>query len=161
MIRGIVAMDLLTQPTAEKLVKNQEQINQLREVLNVTRLDAQNALVRRLVKKTQDGTLGQATVESGDTAAEEASNDMAEDDKVNFGDTINNYTTTAAEPAKSVVEKAASSVLPMILAAALGGGGLGAAAVALPSLLKKDPAPVVMTTDAGTQYALEFSDDGK
>ena len=133
--------------TAERLIKSQEQIHQLHDLLNVTRIDKQNALVRRLVKKQQDGTLGQPTTESGDTGGgdgeEGGGDDMAEDDKVNFGDTTHNvYTIT--EPGKSVAEKAAGSLLPIILASALGGGGLGAAAMVLPALLKSDPAPVVV-----------------
>jgi hypothetical protein len=150
--------------TAERLIKSQEQIHQLHDLLNVTRMDKQNALVRRLVKKQQDGTLGQPTTESGDTGGgdgeEGGGDDMAEGDKVNFGDTTHNvYTIT--EPGKSVAEKAAGSLLPIILASALGGGGLGAAAMALPALLKNDPAPVVVPqdTDTDTKYLLEFAED--
>lgn len=144
--------------TAERLIKSQEQIHQLSDVLNVMRMDKQNALVRRLVKKQQDGTLGQPTTESGGEDAE-GSDDMAEDDKVNFGDTTHNVY-TIADQGKSVAEKAAGSLLPIILASALGGGGLGAAAMALPALLKDDPPPVVTPsdTDTDTQYLLEFAE---
>jgi hypothetical protein len=144
---------------AAKVNRTSAQLEQLAEVMDVLRLDKQNALVRRLVKKHQDGTLGEPTAECGDQDAE-GGDAMAEDDKVNFGDTTHNvYTIT--EPAKSVTEKAASSLLPIVLAAALGGGGLGAAAMALPALLKKDPAPVVVPqgTDTDTQYLLEFAED--
>jgi len=162
MIRGITAVDLLTPQTAEKLVKNQEQINQLHEVLSITRLDKQNALVRRLVKKTQDGTLGQVTTESEDGSgeAEEGGDDMADEDKVNFGDTTHNVY-TIADQGKALAQKAASSLWPLVIASAIGGGGLGAAAVALPALLKDDPATVVVTPsmDTDTNYSLEFKDE--
>ena len=143
---------------AAKVNRTSAQLEQLAEVMDVLRIDKQNALVRRLVKKHQDGTLGQPTDESDDQNAE-GSDDMAEDDKVNFGDTTHNvYTIT--EPVKSVTEKATGSLLPIVLAAALGGGGLGAAAMALPALLKSDPAPVVVPqdTDTDTQYLLEFAE---
>lgn len=151
MIRGIAAMDLLSQPTAEKLVKTQEQINQLHEVLGTLRLEKQNALVRRLVRKTQDGTIGK--VNAGDDPVNE------EDENVSFGDTTNTY--NVAEQAKAVAEKAAPSVLPYVLAAALGGGGLGAAAMAIPWLFSDStPAPVVQPAgaDADTQYDLTFKE---
>ncbi len=144
---------------AAKVNRTSAQLEQLAEVMDVLRLDKQNALVRRLVKKQQDGTLGQPTAENGENEAE-GNDDMAEDDKVNFGDTTHNvYTIT--NPGKSVAEKAAGSLLPVILASALGGGVLAAAALALPALLKQDPAPVVTTsdTDTDTQYLLEFADE--
>lgn len=144
---------------AAKVNRTSAQLEQLAEVMDVLRLDKQNALVRRLVKKHQDGTLGQPTAENGENEAE-GSDDMAEDDKVNFGDTTHNvYTIT--DPGKSVAEKTVGSLLPVILASALGGGALAAAALALPALLKEDPAPVVTTsdTDTDTQYLLEFADE--
>jgi hypothetical protein len=143
---------------AAKVNRTSAQLEQFAEVMDVLRLDKQNALVRRLVKKQQDGTLGQPTTESDETDAE-GSDDMAEDDKVNFGDTTHNVY-TIADQGKSVAEKAAGSLLPIILASALGGGGLGAAAMALPALLKDDPPPVVTPsdTDTDTQYLLEFAE---
>ena len=146
MIRGIQALDLLTPPVAEKLVKNQEQINQLHEVLSTVRLDKQNALNRRLVRKTQDGTLGQP--EKGDETVSEE-----DDGTVSFGDTT--YNISGPEP----TVKPASSMLPYLLAAALGGTGLGAAAVALPASWKVlNPPPVTQPSDADTQYDLTFKD---
>ena len=113
--------------------------------MDVLRLDKQNALVRRLVKKHQDGTLGQPTTESGDP--EEASgDDVTEDDTVHFGDTTHN-TYTIHEPAQPLVaEKSSGSLLPIILASALGGGGLAAAAIALPALLKVIQLPSLCRT---------------
>ena len=146
MIRGIKAMDLLTQPTAEKLVKNQEQINQLHEVLALTRIDKQNALVRRLVKKQQDGTLGQP--DTGDAAVSE------EEETVSFGDTTYNI---SGGPAK-VVDKTIPSILPYVLAAALGGAGLGAAALAIPALLKPAATVQAAGADTNTEYNLGFGD---
>lgn len=144
---------------AAKVNRTSAQLEQFAEVMDVLRLDKQNALVRRLVKKQQDGTLGQPTTE-GDQKDTEGSDDMAEDDKVNFGDTTHNVY-TIADQGKTVAEKAVGSLLPIILASALGGGGLGAAAMALPALLKEDPPPVVMTsdTDTDTQYLLEFAQE--
>lgn len=139
--------------TAERLIKHTHQIKQLFNLHNVQRLDKQNALVRRLVKKTQDGTLGQPT------SADEEDADVAEDsedDKVQFGDNVVNYTST--EPAQQVAAKL-PSLLPYVLAAALGGGGLGAAATALPLLLKPQEPPKVITTDTDTLYDLRFKED--
>jgi len=148
-------LEHLPPETAHRLIKNQEQINQLHRVFSVLRLDKQNALVRRLVRKTQDGTLGQPTADTGDAApaeGDEMSDDL-ETDKVNFGDVHNNYTVAQPATAKS------ASLWPMILAATLGGCGLGAAAMALPALLKPEPQPTIVTTDTDTQYSLEFSSD--
>jgi hypothetical protein len=142
-------MDLLTQPVAQKLVKNQEQINQLHEVLSTLRLDKQNAMNRRLVRKTQDGTLGQP--DTGDAAVED------EDETVSFGDTTNTY--NVAGQAKDTIAKAAPSVLPYVLAAALGGTGLGAAAMALPSVLKLlNPPAATQALDFDTKYNLNFEE---
>mgnify|MGYP001346075311 CR=1 FL=1 len=144
MIRGIEALDLLTQPVAQKLVKNQEQINQLHDVLSTLRLDKQNAMNRRLVRKTQDGTLGQP--ETGDAAVED------EDETVSFGDTTNTYH----------IAKAAPSILSYVLAAALGGAGLGAAAMAIPAVMKMLNPPAAVQTagfeDLNTKYNLDFED---
>ena len=145
MIRGVRAIDLLTQPVAEKLVKSQEQINQLHEVLAVTRLDKQNALVRRLVRKSQDGTLGQP--ETGDAAMKE------EEETVSFGDITNTYNIPAT------AAKATSSIWPYLLAAALGGTGLGAAAMALPAVWKAmNPPAATQALDFDTKYNLNFED---
>ena len=156
-------IDNLPPEIAATVNRTSAQIEQYAEVMDVLRLDKQNALVRRLVKKHQDGTLGQPATESGDP--EEASgDDVTEDDTVHFGDTTHN-TYTIHEPAQPLVaEKSSGSLLPIILASALGGGGLAAAAIALPALLKSDPAPVVVPHDADTdtntnlQYRLEFAD---
>ncbi len=152
-------LNRLSQRTAEKLVKTQEQINQLREVLSVSRLDKQNALVRRLVRKTQDGTIGQpdAAVESTPPTTE--GEDMEDEAKVSFGDQT---TYNITEPPARVSAAKAPGLLPYILAAAIGGGGLGAAAATLPSLLRAPaaapPAQTVTDTDTNTQYDLKFKE---
>lgn len=151
MIRGIRALESVTQPVAEKLIKSQEQINQLHEVLSTLRLDKQNALVRRLVRKTQDGTLGQVTADEPDDTT---GNTLSEEelDKVSFGDTT---TYNVTEPTPAAATKT-PSVIPYVLAAALGGTGLGAAAMALPYILKTTPAAVQQADDTDTQYTLDF-----
>lgn len=147
---------------ADKVNRNNAQLGQLSEVMHVMRLDKQNALVRRLVKKHQDGTLGQAAPEVAAAGGEEAGgDDMAEDDKVNFGDTTTHNVYTVAEAAGKATGKVASSLIPVILAAALGGGGLGAAAMATAALMKKADTVVVQPVanpDDGLQYLLEFSE---
>lgn len=155
MIRASDLLDQLSPKAKEKLITNQEQINQLYEVLNVTRLDKQNALVRRLVKKTQDGTLGQTTTEAEDKGEEESVDD-AETDKVNFGDVTTTY--NLADRAAEAAAKS-PSILPYVLAAALGGTGLGAAAMALPYMLKTTP--VVQSADTDTSMTIDFKEEPK
>jgi hypothetical protein len=151
---------MLPPEVATRINKADAQIEQLSNVMNLMRLDKQNALVRRLVKKQQDGTLGQPD-QAGD--GEEGGDDVAEDDKVNFGDTVHNiYTLTDAlqgKAAPSAAAGVAKSTLPLILAAAIGGGGFGAALMALPALWKGTKPPTVITTDTDTdtRYTLEFS----
>jgi hypothetical protein len=136
-------------------VKNQEQINQLHDVLSTVRLDKQNALVRRLVRKTQDGTLGQPGDSGDDSSAEE--DESVDNDKVNFGDVTNTYNLAGA--AKDAVEKAAPSLWPYILAAALGGSGLGAAAMALPMAWKAVNVVKSSDTDTDTSLDIQFKDE--
>lgn len=157
MIRGIHALSLLDLKTAGKLVKNQEQIYQLHETLNVMRLDEQNALNRRLVRKTQDGTLGRPDAPADDSqgGTTVASTEEEETDKVSFGDTTNTYNLEDKSGSKS-------SLAPWILAAALGGAGLGALAAMLPSLLNPtQPTPVVVSpsNDTDTLYDLQFKEE--
>ena len=154
MIRGIQAIDLLTQPVAQKLVKNQEQINQLHEVASVIRLEKQNALNRRLVRKAQDGTIGKPDA-PGEVAVEE------EETKVSFGDTVNTYNIADNTPApvKDTIAKAAPSILPYVLAAAMGGTGLGAAAMAIPAVMKMlNPPAATQALDFDTKYNLNFEE---
>ena len=155
MIKG--CFGYLSPKVAEKLIRNQEEIYQLGQVNNVRRLDKQNALVRRLVRKTQDGTLGTPT-SGGDDVADD---DEESDDQIIFGDTNNTYTIT--EQAERAAAKVAPGILPYVLAAALGGGGLGAAMMALPALLKTPEPPKVIVAgqgdDTDTMYDLQFRED--
>ena len=154
MIKGAELLQTISPQAAEKLIKNQEQINQLHETLSVLRLDKQNALVRRLVKKTQDGTLGQPGTpdETEDSAA--AEEDAVDDDKVTFGDTTTTY--NLASEAKEAVAKAAPALWPYVLAAALGGTGLGASAFALPLAWKALNAEPVKSVDTDTDMTLDL-----
>jgi len=158
MIRGIQALSLLDLKTAGKLVKNQEQIYQLHETLNVMRLNEQNALNRRLVRKTQDGTLGRPDVAvpaDQQGSADMTPTDEEEADKVSFGDTTTTYNLEDKSGTKS-------SLIPWILTAALGGAGLGALAAMLPSLLNPtQPTPVVVSpsNDTDTLYDLQFKEE--
>lgn len=171
---------------ANKLNKHNVQLEQLAEVLDVTRLDKQNELVRRLVRKQQDGTLGETTMEPEDAnsngggdasegdAMQDDNSDDGESDRVNFGDShyynVTDAAPAAPQPANTPAPSPsppkpsglAKSAWPLVLASALGGGGLGAAAMAIPAMLKDDPAPnvhVPATSDTDTQYQLEFTDE--
>jgi hypothetical protein len=105
------------------------------------------------VKKTQDGTLGQPEVEG------EAVED--EDETVSFGDTTNTYHVAGntSEAVKDTIAKAAPSILPYVLAAAMGGTGLGAAAMAIPAVMKMlNPPAATQALDFDTKYNLNFED---
>lgn len=158
---------------SDQLNKHTAQLEQLREVMNLQRLNKQNALNRRLVRKQQNGSVGQETTEVEDE----------EDDYIHFGDTVTNVFRGGAEqlqpaptaptistppppaPPQSpleptVIQQASQALWPIVLASALGAGGLG---VGLTSMLMK-PAPVIIPTaagvdtDTGTLYQLEFAE---
>ena len=141
----------MTPEHAERVNRNTAQAHQLQYVMDIQRLKKQNTLNRRLVRKTQDGTLGKETEEPED--AED------EDDHIQFGDNVTHVynsepqttTTTQAAEAKS------PSIWPLVLATALGAGGLGAGVMAL---LKPTATPTVIEqkgNDTDTKYQLDFS----
>jgi len=81
---------------ADKLNKVNARIKQLDTVLDVVRIDEQNALNRRLVRKQQDGTLGQPDpnpAQAGDRDAEGETMPDDDDDtaNVNLGDSTTTY----------------------------------------------------------------------
>ena len=140
----------MTPEHAERVNRNTAQAHQLQYVMDIQRLKKQNTLNRRLVRKTQDGTLGKETEEPED--AED------EDDHIQFGDNVTHVynsepqtTTTQAAEAKSPL------IWPLVLATALGAGGLGAGVMAL---LKPTATPTVIeqkVPDTDTKYQLDFS----
>jgi hypothetical protein len=150
---------------ADKLNKGSVQLGQLGELLHVLRLDKQSELVRRLVKKHQDGTIGQSEAEGSEMPASSSE----DSERVQLGD--NNYTiyteqerpavAQAASQAAPAIASVGKSILPYVLAAALGGTGLGAGAMAIPVLMKgaeKVTQAVDTDTDTNTQYTLEFGE---
>lgn len=122
-----------------------DRIRSLREVAGVAKLAAQDLLTRRLVRKTQNGTVGRETVEPED----------GEGVNIHLGDIVTPQ--QATPPAAGLGTLAKTAILAASL---LGTGGLGAG---LASMLLSPPpaAPVVQPvpppqSDADTQYTLEL-----
>lgn len=145
----------MTPEHAERVNRNTAQAHQLQYVMDIQRLKKQNTLNRRLVRKTQDGTLGKETEEPED--AED------EDDHIQFGDNVTHVynsepqTTTTTQAAPVLAEAKSPSIWPLVLATALGAGGLGAGVMAL---LKPTATPTVIEqkgNDTDTKYQLDFS----
>lgn len=120
-------------------------IRQATMASGLARLGKMSALNRRLVRKMQDGTLGEQTAEPEDE----------ETDNVHVGD-VTIYQ-PPAPPAKS------AGVLPTAALAAaslLGGAGLAAAVL---TLFRPPAAPVAPTaqaaTDTDTRYQLRLVDE--
>ena len=84
---------LLRNPTRIEVpwTKRQEGILIADQAAAIERINREGSLVQRLVKKTQDGTLGKASSEPMDTGLEE---EMA----VTVGDTINHHHYPTPEP---------------------------------------------------------------
>ncbi|MHC4180494.1 MAG: hypothetical protein ACYSWU_23575 [Planctomycetota bacterium] len=93
----------------ERLKKNWINTRLAHEAAVLEKLQAEGAMVRRLVRKTQDGTLGQATSEPEDTG--------------DMGVEVGNETTHNHYYAKPA---ATSSLAKAAMAAALLGSGVGA-----------------------------------
>jgi len=104
-------------------------------------LMAEKALVRRLVKKSQDGTVGTPTEED-------------EDVDVNVGNEIHYHvaqTAADAQPTSTPITSTASAWLAPLLSAALAAAGAGG----LTYLMTRD-IPTMVDTDTDTQYELRL-----
>lgn len=119
-------------PSHPTIDRQNRQLHQYWTLSNILRLNRQNALVRRLVRMTQDGALN-----SPDRRENYPVND--DDETVQFGDNI------IHQPPSN------SSVVPWVLAAALGG------ALAVPLMQKlltpTTPTPIV-DTDTDTRNTI-------
>ncbi len=125
----------MTPEQAAQIVKRSIGIRQAERVADFQRIMRQNALVRRLVRKTQDGTLGRRT------------DDPIDDDMIQVGD--NNITVYNDQKPGG---KAGTLAKWALIAAGLAGAGGGAAYFAskLPAL-----------TDTDTKYELRLVDDAQ
>ena len=119
------------------------------------------AVVERLIKKTQDGTLQNATTEPMDKQLED---EMA----VRIGDESHVHYHTETKPVLSQPQPSATSSMAKTLAAAgLAAAGLGAGAalpIAAYQMFKQAPTNVIVPTDTdtdtNTQYGLRvYRDD--
>lgn len=141
-------------PRIEQTIRDRARVDTLADTLSVMRMDAQNRLVRRLVRKTQDGTVGSATEEPEDTGEE--------DMNVNVGDTYITNTQPAPAGGVNTQPSGAASGLgriagPLLLTGLLGTGLGGVGAGLLMNYLMSRPpatAPVEPGTDADTNYNL-------
>lgn len=135
------------QPTTweDRIAKQSIGIRQAERLMGAQGSDRRGRLVERLVRKTQDGTLGTATAE--DPGGEEV---------IQVGD--NHYTVLPAEP------PAASSGLGKTLAATaaallVGGSGVGGAMWALqPTTPVADPPAAIAAPDPGQTAAQTAAD---
>lgn len=138
---------------AAQKIRRQGQIHNLAEVMDVVRLERQNALNRRLVRKTQDGTVGQA----GDDMLEEDMN-VNVGDQIYYGVPGPNQAPpdqTGESPSGTggvnthrpeSTSRRSSSILPLV-ATALLGTGLGGLGTGLATYyLNREPTPVVQPT---------------
>ena len=148
----------LTHPEAHKINKQLLGVHTLASTFDVLRLDKQAALVRRLVQKQQDGTIGQPS--EGDMPEED-------DTHVVIGDTYNTFheaaqaaanqatapptppTSTPNTPTPSAGLSPTKAALWAALALTAG-GGLGAGSLTLYKSITAD--------DTNTQYQLEFGE---
>lgn len=142
-----------TQPKTwqDRLSKQSIGIRQAERLMGAQGLDRRGRLVERLVRKTQDGTLGTAT---GD--------DPGGEDVIQVGD--NHYTVLPAEPHTGTSSSSLAGKMLATAAAALlaGGGGVGAAMWALSGPETTDPPAAVApqtpgpNVDTDTKYRLRL-----
>ena len=126
-----------------------------------------HAVIERLIKKTQDGTLQQATDEPMDKTLDE---DMAvrigDESHIHYHNAPSNETTTTSPPTSQTKDQPKSSLAKTAatigLATALGGVGL-AAPIAAYNLTKPAPQNTTIvedpTTDTNTKYGLRIYRD--
>ena len=125
------------------------------ELLDVARLEEQNKLNRRLVRKSQDGTIGQPD--------EAGTDDMGT--TVTLGDQFHITVPPDKEQPPSSPQKEPRKGMSPLLATALTAGAFavgGPAGVAIykalePAVEKVLPAPE--TTDSDTQYTIRFREE--
>lgn len=138
----------------DRLLKQSVGIRQAEKLLQAAGLDRRGRLVERLVKKTQDGSLGQSTPD-----------DPGADDVIQVGD--NHYTVLPQDPAPHIAAAAPGTTgktLATVAAALLAGaGGMWALSPTPPA--ETDPPPAVAkdtpgkpTTDSNTKYRLRLVD---
>ena len=133
----------------ENLIKKWGRLKLGDYALQVEKDGRRQQIVERLIRKTQDGTLGKPTTEADDNAAWPES-DMA----INLGDTTTNVYHQPPQASDGNRGRAfgKAALLVGLLAAGLGGGALAA------TLLggKETPARAVTDTDTNTQYGLRL-----
>lgn len=126
-------------PMKEKLLKHGIQIGQLRDVLDVLRFDRQNSLVRRLVRKHQDGTVG---------IPDESEDDDYE--SINFGEQKITNVHNKSDGMGTALKIVATLALGVVL-------GAGSLYILNDLLFSTDPVEAV-GLDHDTQYDLQFID---
>jgi len=158
-------------PRIAQVIRQRAGVHTATDAATLVGLVEQGKLVRRLVRKTQDGTVGK---ESGPMPEDE------DGTNINVGDTIINYgqqgpegepipegpptsggdntqaPQTPATPGASLVSK----VLPWIIAGTLGasGTGLGVWLTSKPSPKEDPEPPVVQPEDTDTKFDLGFTE---
>jgi len=153
----------VTHPEAHKINKQLLGVHTLASTFDVLRMDKQAASVRRLVKKQQDGTLGQpdedgmaetddTNVTIGDTytfhgAAEQAAAGPITPTTPTTPSLPQPTEQPVTQPPPGLSAKKAALWAALALAA---GGGLGAGTLALYTALSAD--------DTNTLYSLEFGE---
>jgi len=143
----------------EKLKRNWANTRLAQEAVMLDQMQKQNGLVRRLVRKTQDGSLGTRTEEPEDAeAAGEAEMGVMVGNEIHY-----HYPSPATPEAvpEAAAKPAASSGLSKlatagVLAAAIGGGG-GLGALVAQLVRPADTAAPTAAVDADTQYDLRLT----
>jgi hypothetical protein len=128
--------------------------------MDIQRLAKQNKLNRRLVRKTQDGTLGKPTEEPEDE----------EDDTVHIGDVTilqpasNQPTYSQINGVQDAGQKSNRlATAALLVATLLGGAGIGAAALhyaATPAVSPHPATSAATAADVDTQWTLRLVEDG-
>lgn len=152
-------------PAWGETIRKRSRVGTLADLFSVLRMDKQNALVRRLVRKQQDGTIGQP---EGNAMPDE------EDDTpdINLGE-IYNYINAPEGPKDTTPGGVntqppqangtlAKAILPIALSTLIGGGlgglGVGLISGAFSRTPTAAPAPVIPSPgpDRDTQFDLRF-----
>lgn len=130
----------------ERLAELWYQTKLANDALQIDKDSRRQRSVERLVKKTQDGTLGQATAEPMDD----------DDDTVSVGNEIHHH-----HPAPPTPLPPKPSVAKSLAAAGLAAAGLGIGAAAPIAVwnLTKDATEVIEGDDTDTKYGLKIFRD--
>lgn len=156
--------DQTTQATSEpdqpqtwpdRLLEKSIGILHAERLMGAKAIDRRGRLVERLVRKTQDGTLGEATAD-----------DSGAEDVIQVGD--NHYTVLPAEtqPTQPASGSAAKTLATALAALLAGGGGVGATMWALspetaahvPPAAHAPETPCPAAADRDTRYRLQLVD---